>query len=151
MEQAIASLRTRGLNLKREWIQTVLPKLGDKNLESELFETALVTDLPLCSNGLDSLSAPKGESFTFEDCAVFQIQSVANIAMPVDSQFADSSNRMLKLEMTDGAHTCYAIEYSPIPALSVSLQKGYKVCVRNVRVVNRLWLLNASNTLFLGG
>ena len=71
--------------------------------------------------------------------------------MPVDSQFADSSNRMLKLEMTDGAHTCYAIEYSPIPALSVSLQKGYKVCVRNVRVVNRLWLLNASNTLFLGG
>ncbi|KAM7458713.1 hypothetical protein BLSTO_00527 [Blastocystis sp. subtype 1] len=139
MEQAIASLRTRGLNLKREWsastlaitcrIQTVLPKLGEV----------------IHFRGL--------RRFSSESLLLFsvKIQSVANIAMPVDSQFADSSNRMLKLEMTDGAHTCYAIEYSPIPALSVSLQKGYKVCVRNVRVVNRLWLLNASNTLFLGG
>ena len=71
--------------------------------------------------------------------------------MPTDSQFADSSNRMLKLELTDGVHTCYAIEYSAIPSLSVSFKKGYKICVRNVRVVNSLWLLNASNTLFLRG
>lgn len=71
--------------------------------------------------------------------------------MPLESQFADSANRLLKLELTDGVTTCYGIEYSPIPSLTASLQVGYKISVQNVQVVNGLWLLNASNTVFLGG
>lgn len=71
--------------------------------------------------------------------------------MPKDSQFADTTNRMLKLELTDGKTTCYAIEYSPIPSLSVTLKRGTKIAVQNVRVENGLLLLNNTNTQVLGG
>lgn len=58
---------------------------------------------------------------------------------------------MLKMKLTDGKNTLYAIEYSSIPSLSVTLQTGTKIAIQNVQVVNGLLLLNATNTFVLGG
>lgn len=74
-----------------------------------------------------------------------------NIASPKDSQFVDTSNRMLKLKLTDGIHTFYGIEYESIPSLSVTMKLGTKIAVKNGCVKNGLLLLNATNTIVLGG
>lgn len=58
---------------------------------------------------------------------------------------------MLKMKLTDGKITLYGIEYASIPSLSVSLQPGTKIAVQNVKVLNGLLLLNATNTYILGG
>ena len=76
---------------------------------------------------------------------------ITNISNPRDSQFEDSSNRVLKMKLTDGVTICYAIEFSAIPSLSVTLKPGTKLSVSNVRVENGLLLLNQSNTIVLGG
>lgn len=74
-----------------------------------------------------------------------------NISVPKDSQFTDTTNRMLKMELTDGKTTCYAIEYTPIPSLTIAIKRGAKIAVQNVRVENGLLLLNPTNVLLLGG
>lgn len=76
---------------------------------------------------------------------------ITNISNPKDSQFEDSSHRVLKLHLTDGITPCYAIEFAPIPALSATLKAGTKISVANVRVENGLLLLNPTNTMLLGG
>lgn len=76
---------------------------------------------------------------------------ITNISNPKDSQFEDSSNRVLKMKLTDGVTSCYAIEFIPIPSLSATLKPGTKLSVANVRVENGLLLLNPSNTMVLGG
>ena len=62
-----------------------------------------------------------------------------------------SVNAMLKMELTDGKTTCYAIEYTPIPSLTIAIKRGAKIAVQNVRVENGLLLLNPTNVLLLGG
>ncbi len=76
---------------------------------------------------------------------------ITNISNPKDSQFEDSSNRVLKMKLTDGVTTCYAIEFVPIRSLSATLKPGTKLSVSNVRVENGLLLLNPTNTIVLGG
>ena len=58
---------------------------------------------------------------------------------------------MLKLELTDGVTSCYAIEFARVPSLSATLKSGTKLSVSNVRVENGYLLLNPSNTFLLGG
>lgn len=62
----------------------------------------------------------------------------------------DTSNRLLKMKLTDGVNDYYGIEYSPIPSLSVTMKKGTKIAIHTVQMVNGLLLLNETNTLVLG-
>lgn len=55
------------------------------------------------------------------------------------------------MKMTDGVRVFYGIEHGSIPSLSVTLKPGFKIAINNIRVENGLMLLNASNTLVLGG
>ena len=121
----------------------------------------LQSKLSICSDGLLRAIQTPTKCYTIQFPVVLevvdarmddtQIRGITNIANPKDSQFEDSSNRMLKLELTDGVTSCYAIEFSRIPSLSATLKPGTKLSVSNVRVENGYLLLNPSNTFLLGG
>lgn len=121
----------------------------------------LQSRLSVCSDGLLQTLQTPSKCYTIQfpvvlevvyaDLATTQIRGITNIANPKDSQFEDSSNRMLKLELTDGITSCYAIEFARIPSLSATLKPGTKLSVSNVRVENGYLLLNPSNTFLLGG
>ena len=121
----------------------------------------LQSRLSVCSDGLLQTIQTPSKCFSIQSPIVLevvnqngfhdQIRGITNIANPKDSQFEDSSNRMLKLELTDGVTSCYAIEFARVPSLSATLKSGTKLSVSNVRVENGYLLLNPSNTFLLGG
>lgn len=63
-----------------------------------------------------------------------------------------SRKRMLKLELTDGFKTVYALEYSPIPCLTTQLTPGVKVVVSGpLRCINHIFFLESKNIRISGG
>lgn len=61
-------------------------------------------------------------------------------------------NRMLKLELTDGARTVVAMEHQSIAALSTKLVPGCKVRLSGpLRVINRILFLTPGTIQVLGG
>lgn len=60
--------------------------------------------------------------------------------------------RMLKLELTDGFQTVFALEYTPVQCLTTKLTPGLKLLVRGpLRCVNHILFLEAKNVQVLGG
>lgn len=59
---------------------------------------------------------------------------------------------MLKLELTDGKSTIYAMEYSSISALHVNLRPGTKIrLIGPIKCVNHILFLESRNVEVLGG
>ncbi|KAK8826151.1 hypothetical protein WA538_001297, partial [Blastocystis sp. DL] len=151
MNGLLSSLRSKGLNLKPSWVDDQLKTHHPQNAEEFLFKTVLQSRLSVCSDGLLQTIQTPSKCYSIQSPIVLEIRGITNIANPKDSQFEDSSNRMLKLELTDGVTSCYAIEFARVPSLSATLKSGTKLSVSNVRVENGYLLLNPSNTFLLGG
>lgn len=62
-----------------------------------------------------------------------------------------SANRMLKLSCTDGKSRIFAMEYRPVPALSVNTQPGCKICIKGVLVKRGMLMLIPACVCVLGG
>lgn len=87
-----------------------------------------------------------------------------NQAEALERRYQDTQNRILKLCLTDGKQSCYALEYQPIPKLSLlNTHPGTKVLVSfvplhrvqikvsNVLVRRGLLLLKPASVEVLGG
>ncbi|KAL2912772.1 hypothetical protein HK105_207764 [Polyrhizophydium stewartii] len=59
--------------------------------------------------------------------------------------------KMLRLTLSDGMQTCSAMEYAPIPDLTLTSERGIKVFVSNVLIRRGVLLLTPENTRLLGG
>ncbi|OQS04604.1 hypothetical protein THRCLA_03184 [Thraustotheca clavata] len=76
-----------------------------------------------------------------------QIVDIANISANHEQRKEDTSNRMLKLCLTDGSQMVYAIEYSPLRGLSTQTPPGTKILVEQAEVRRGLLLLKAVEVL----
>ncbi|KAK8809152.1 hypothetical protein WA171_001277, partial [Blastocystis sp. BT1] len=147
MDGLLISLRSKGLNLKRSWVESQLATSNRTNDVEFIFNTSLNTSLASISEGLIKQLQVPSQCYMIRNPIVLEIMGITNISNPKDSQFEDSSNRVLKMKLTDGVTTCYAIEFVPIRSLSATLKPGTKLSVSNVRVENGLLLLNPTNTI----
>ena len=98
-----------------------------------------------------------------DDCTItsrhiFQLNEIENISQSLLEQSkAESASHMptckgpRKLCLTDGVRDWIAIEHSPCVQLDEGLVPGAKVLIENVRIRNRVLLLNDSCMTVLGG
>ncbi|GAM22304.1 hypothetical protein SAMD00019534_054790 [Acytostelium subglobosum LB1] len=84
---------------------------------------------------------------------LMQINYVKNISQPFETRMDNdrSENRTLKLHLTDGVHSFFAMEYQYIPFITPQLAPGTKVLVRDVPIRRGILLLDETNIRILGG
>eukprot|EP00892_Ulva_mutabilis_P005200 jgi/Ulvmu1/3051/UM015_0091.1 len=136
-----------GIVPEAAWLQRARHDNVDRN---SLLKAFLLSDLAQSSTGClprDWQNHPQLQG-TF----VLQMNEVVNIAAPVRDRYKpDSGRRCLKLHLTDGKQTAWAIELSPCAALNCNLAAGCKVILTNPVVHRGYFMLMGSAVQVLGG
>lgn len=84
---------------------------------------------------------------------VLQIQKIRNVTAPKVNEESNLAPRMLKLTLTDGHVTCYALEILRISQLSLNTPPGTKIKLQgeSIPVSHGHMLLSSSNVKVIGG
>lgn len=80
------------------------------------------------------------------------MQSIRNVSAPKSNEESKTAPRLLLLELTDAQTVCTALEFDPVPSLSVNTAPGTKVLLKNnIKLVQGILMLNAQSLSVLGG
>eukprot|EP00698_Gefionella_okellyi_P001552 TRINITY_DN11481_c0_g1_i1.p1 TRINITY_DN11481_c0_g1~~TRINITY_DN11481_c0_g1_i1.p1 ORF type:complete len:549 (-),score=152.41 TRINITY_DN11481_c0_g1_i1:8-1654(-) len=118
-------------------------------LLEQIYEQVLCANLHDCACA--SLPPLTKDQHELTGKFIVQVDELINIGDNCEVRDTDSSNRLFKLQLTDGVNTIGAIEYETIQALSSNSPIGLKLLLANVRVAGGLLLLTPQTVSVLGG
>lgn len=74
------------------------------------------------------------------------------MSAPKANEESKTAPRLLQIELTDGQTVCTALEFDPVPSLSVNTAPGSKLLLKNnIKLVQGMLMLNAQSLSVLGG
>ncbi|CAB4026144.1 Hypothetical predicted protein, partial [Paramuricea clavata] len=148
-----AKLRKKGWNISTEGIEECMQELGqrDRTVENAT-KWALNCDLKEIGFKVLTEEVKRGQVKMVEGPLVLQIQKIRNISAPKANEESGAAPRLLKLQLTDGHTTCFALEHSLIQKLSLSTPPGTKIRLKGtVPLFCGFMLLEPRHVEVLGG
>ncbi|CAA7396292.1 unnamed protein product [Spirodela intermedia] len=157
-------LRTLGLWLRREWLESCLACLSGSHLSFEFldnagkaelcFEQFLFSDMNFSGGGVlpENLSGMHG--VVLDGPYVLQVDEIVNISFPLRERYQEAHaglKRCLKLSLTDGVQRVYGMEYRPISQIKALAPSGLKIAICNVHIRHGLLMLVPEIVDVLGG
>ncbi|XP_046853877.1 tudor domain-containing protein 3-like [Xenia sp. Carnegie-2017] len=148
-------LKSRGWNLSLDAINEFLQQLELSKREHSVENVCkLAINCNLKEIGTKRLSeyVKRGQVQSVEGPFVLQIQKIRNISAPKANEESSIAPRLLKLQLTDGHTTCFALEHSHIQKLSLSTLPGTKIRLKGViPLICGFMLLESCHVDILGG
>lgn len=158
MEKASLSLKKQGWNVSLDKIKEGFLKDEENGTDEEkmflkdperwiLNQNIKCVTSPCLPDGITT-----GKVSQLSTPLVLQIKKIELISAPTYNQESEVAPRMLKLTLTDGKFSCFAIEFESLPKISLKTPPGTKVClVGTVRLSSGIILLDSKNIQILGG
>lgn len=143
-------------NIDKVWLQQCMEYLHDSPNQFEDIRTQILFgDL---ADMISRSELPVGkDAYHIAEPVLLQVLAVREIGCSqqhmLDALAAGKSlpRKMLKITMTDGVRVLAAIESSPVPALSITMEIGLKFLIRNTPVKRDVALLHKDSVEILGG
>ncbi|KAL7718223.1 RecQ-mediated genome instability protein 1 [Entamoeba marina] len=119
------------------------------NVVNHVYSMFLMNDIRITSN-------PVLGNYTFSSNAdlrtvVLQVDEYSDISVPMDDQYKESKNRMIKMKLTDGTTTLYGVEMSRIDGLCMGMKPGIKLVIKGAKIRRGYACLTNANVQVLGG
>ncbi|XP_028406082.1 tudor domain-containing protein 3-like isoform X3 [Dendronephthya gigantea] len=148
-----SKLRKKGWSIKSDAIEEFVQEFGERQCTDEdVIKWAVNCDLKVVGSKVLSEHVKRGQLQSIEGPVVMQIQKIRNISAPKANEESGAAPRLLKLQLTDGHITCFALENSFIQKLSLSIPPGTKIRLKGtVFLISGFMLLEPRNVDVLGG
>ena len=125
----INKLKEKGINVAEEWVAECIKYLNNKPNFDLVYEQFLYTDLRLIGAGGITKKIADIHNQILDGSYVVQVNQLFNIGEAHEHRLTESSNRCLKLAMTDGKQTFFGFEYKRLSnTIHIHSKPGIKVC-----------------------